>query len=900
VTAEVLVGRETELADLVQLLRRVREHGAVLALVTGPRSVGRTSLLAALAEVHDGPVRRATGAAWESGRSGGVLAQLTGRALPADPVGAADALSGDLAGAGGDAPALVVVDDAQHADLASLQALVSLVRHHAEQPILVVLAAPAGMPRDVAPGVADLLASAPTTRLPLAPLDAAGVGRLAASRGVALSPWAAERLHRHTGGLPRAVVALLEELPRTTWSNDAAVLPAPSLVTGRVRAALASLGADARALVAAGSVLGGVRQLDVAARLAGVTDVWPALDEAVGAGLLVVTGPAGGQEVAPADPMVAAAVRAELGPSRVAQLHAGAAGLVTDQAAALRHRVAASALPDAALADELAALADQRAAEGAWGEAAGLLTDASRLTEDRLLRESRLTRAVDALVGAGDGRGAAALVPEVESLRETPLRNAALGYLAILRGRATEAEARLGRAWALVNADRDPAIAGLICQRYVLHALSRCRWDDLVTWADRAIELVGPDDPAGVESAAIRGLGLVAAGRRDEAVAAYRDLSERVRHGAQAQRIRLGAGWLHLCLDEVDDARAELESAVPTTYLGGSARISLWARAWLARTQFLTGEWDQALRTVEDARDLLDTSGIVLARPLLDWTAVQVHALRGDWDAARSALHHAESAAQDYEVMRIPTALARAAVAEARADDEAVVRALTPLTVNGLADAVHEPGYWPWVDTLASALVGAGRPAEADALLRPHEERAARLGSRSVSARLGRARGRLLAATNDLAGARRSFDAALEALEGLPLRVDRARTTFAYGQVLRRAGKRREADALISTARDEYDTLGATTYVARCDRELKAGGVHAVRVDRAPEDLTPQEQAVTDLVVQGLSNREVAAQLFLSPKTVQYHLTRVFAKLGVRSRTELAVTRGPGSGDDEK
>ncbi|HET7396955.1 MAG TPA: LuxR C-terminal-related transcriptional regulator, partial [Intrasporangium sp.] len=603
-------------------------------------------------------------------------------------------------------------------------------------------------------------------------------------------------------------------------------------------------------------------------------------------------------EVGPPDPMVAAAVRASLGAAPTRELHCRAARLVGDPATALRHRVAATPLPDAALADELAALADARASQGAWAEAARLLTDASRLTEDRLLRESRLTRAVDALVGAGDGPGAAALVPEVESLRETPLRNAVLGYLAILRGRGTEAEARLGRAWALVNAERDPRVAALICQRYVLHALARCSWGELVSWADRAVALVGPDDPAGVESAAIRGLGLVAAGRVPEARAAYAELAGRVRHGAQAQRITLGAGWLHLTLDEVDDARSELRSSVPTSHLGGSARISLWARAWLARTQFLTGEWDEALSTVDAAREPLEASGIVLARPLLDWTAVQIHALRGDLDAAQQALHDAESAPQDYDVMRIPTLLARAALAEVQADNDGVIRALMPLTAVTMAEAAAEPGFWPWVDVLATALVSEGRYDEADRLLRPHETRAAAQQRRSASARLARARGRLLAAIGDLPGARASLEASLSALEGLPLRFESARTAFAYGQVLRRAGKRREADTLISAARDHYVGLGALTYVGRCDRELKAGGVHVARGDRAPADLTPQERAVSDLVARGRSNREVAAELFLSTKTVQYHLTRIYGKLGVRSRTELAAQWAHVSGAD--
>jgi DNA-binding CsgD family transcriptional regulator len=106
--------------------------------------------------------------------------------------------------------------------------------------------------------------------------------------------------------------------------------------------------------------------------------------------------------------------------------------------------------------------------------------------------------------------------------------------------------------------------------------------------------------------------------------------------------------------------------------------------------------------------------------------------------------------------------------------------------------------------------------------------------------------------------------------------------------VLRRAGKRAEADVLLTSARDDYAAIGATACVERCDRELKAGGVRLARGEAGSTDLTPQEQAVAGLVAQGRSNREVADVLFVSPKTVQFHLTRIYAKLGVRSRTELA------------
>src|SRR5262249_60472424 len=117
-------------------------------------------------------------------------------------------------------------------------------------------------------------------------------------------------------------------------------------------------------------------------------------------------------------------------------------------------------------------------------DALRLFRDATRLPVAWLLRDVGRSRWVAALVAAGDCAGAAALVPAVESLRETPLRNAVLAYLAIVRGRATEAQVRLGRAWDIVNVERDPDTAALIAQRYVLHALTRCRSAELAEWAD--------------------------------------------------------------------------------------------------------------------------------------------------------------------------------------------------------------------------------------------------------------------------------------------------------------------------------------------------------------------------------------------------------------------------------
>ncbi|WP_157575980.1 LuxR family transcriptional regulator [Mycobacterium sp. GA-2829] len=872
IVAAECVGRDRELAELTARCLATADSGTDVVAVLGPPGVGKTTLVNRLAADHARALV-AHALPWEAAAPGAVLAQLLQEPVRDDPVG--QLLEG-IAGAG--APALLIVDDARYADPLSMQVLETAVRRHRAGALLVVL---------TATHASDIAASFVSTELRLGGLSPSAVGELARRRGRVLHPTMVDVLTRHTDGNPRDALALLDEVPAPVWSRHDAQLPAPAHTVADVRSRLEGCRPPGRALIEALAVLGDGASLGEAALLAGIDDPLAAVDDAESAELTVMTGEFG---VSLRSRLLRAGVLDVMGVRRAADVHRRAAGIVADPVRRLHHLVAATPVPDAALADEVDAMARARGAEGAWAVAATLFREAGRLSPDPLARDDRLTRSVDALVAAGDTAAAAALVPAVESLRETPLRDATLAYLAVVRGRGAEADVRLRRAWAIVNAGRDPETAALIAGRYVLHSLMRCRGAELVEWADRAIALSGDDSPAGVEAAAIRGLGLSAIGHSARASAAYDELASRIKYGAQAQRIAMGRGWLQLAADDLDGARSSLEGAVSTTESGGSARIALWALGWLARVQFLTGDWDQALQTVERGRLTAASSGIVLVTPLLEWTATQIHSLRGDFEAAQTAVRAANAVAQGYEMMRLATALARSQIAEAEADYAGVRRALDPLTrMSGRITA--EPALWPWADVLANAMVLDGQPEAADAFIGPHEQRAARRGQRSTRARLGYARGRILGAAGDIDNARRAFEEALALLDGLPLRYDLARVNFAYGQTLRRAGKRRDADAVITTARDLYLALGAHTYVARCERELKAGGVHVVRGPRGHTELTPQEDAVTSLVAQGLSNREVAAELYVSPKTVQYHLTRIYAKLGVRSRSELvAVT----------
>ena len=212
--------------------------------------------------------------------------------------------------------------------------------------------------------------------------------------------------------------------------------------------------------------------------------------------------------------------------------------------------------------------------------------------------------------------------------------------------------------------------------------------------------------------------------------------------------------------------------------------------------------------------------------------------------------------------------------------------------VVGLSEraGVDEPGFWPWQDLYADALVSAGRLGEAEAFLVPHEELAAVRGRGSMGARLARVRGRLEAARGRLAEAEAAFGRAGEVLAGVGSPFQWALVDLAHGQVLRRAGQRRAAAERLSAARERLAGLRARPYLERCEQELAACGLApAKRSEFDPSRLTAQELAVARLVAVGMSNRQVASELFISIKTVQFHLTHIYAKLGVGSRAELAA-----------
>jgi DNA-binding CsgD family transcriptional regulator len=202
------------------------------------------------------------------------------------------------------------------------------------------------------------------------------------------------------------------------------------------------------------------------------------------------------------------------------------------------------------------------------------------------------------------------------------------------------------------------------------------------------------------------------------------------------------------------------------------------------------------------------------------------------------------------------------------------------------AMGVREPAYFRVVPDEVEALVALGRLDEAEALLAPFEDAGRSLDRAWAMATGARCRALVLAARGDLQGASDAADEAVRQHERLPLPFELGRTLLVSGAVQRRAKRKREARDTLTQALEIFEGLGAAAWSERTRAELaRIGGRAASSVD-----LTPTEARVAELVAGGSTNREAADALFVSVHTVEANLKRIYRKLGIRSRTELAST----------
>ena len=871
-------------------------------MVRGEAGIGKTSLLDyAAAQATDLQVLRARGVTFESELAFSALFELVRPLLglldelspvQADALRVAFALGGEgqvnrlavygatlalLAAAAEQAPVLCLVDDAHWLDQASAEALLFASRRLLAERVALVFAT-RDVPGFVAPALAELRLSGLATDAGIQLATAAGMSTRAAAQLVAA-----------TAGNPLALVELpgtLTEAQRLGTVPLDQPLPTASQVEAAFLTQARSLADETwRGLVlCATSETGELAVLASALEAAGLN--LAALDPAVAAGLISVR--AG--TVTFRHPLVRSAVHSAAGPGlRQAANLAMAAALTSPDEADRRawHLAAATTGQDEKIAAELAETAERAQRRGGVVAEARAFERAAQLSPDPYRRGQWLYGSAQAWMNTGAHEHAMVLIAEMLALPgATDLRCRALGLRAhvdLQQGRA-DAVGDAFLADAESYAEAEPAAAGVMTSAAVNACWIRLDIRRMLRVCRRVAELVAPDGPndrlpkASIRLAAVQ----VLAGWPEGTALALACVPVCQRHPATGASAELAEvlTWI----EEFDLARTLLEREVSEARRMDDVFLLGYALPRLADLEIRTGRLHAAHSAAGEAVEVSRQVGLAAQGAHALTVLARVQALLGNESDARQhageALRVSPDGFLDVEAL---ARYARGLAALAAGQSAAAITDLVWVDDVLRRGGVVETGLIPVTADLAEAYARLSRPEEALAVITRLEAVVAQ--TNRAAARAGAARCRaLLAEDAELDDA---FGDALRVAEAAPP-LERARTLLCYGQRLRRARRRREARAQLRAALALFDAAGAGGWARQCRTDLEATGRPAdARVDDQPSQLTPQEWQIALTVAEGLTNREIAARVFLSPKTVEYHLGNVYRKLALRSRHEL-------------
>jgi DNA-binding NarL/FixJ family response regulator len=904
----VFVGRADELAVLGSAAAEARDGHPKVVLVEGEAGIGKSSLLARFAAgLADAAVLRASGDEAELLVPYGMVSQLVASArgaggsppglLAAELSGAVDPLAvgaelvmwlGQLGRCRG--LAMTCIDDLQWADGPSARALLFAMRRLYADQVLVVISARAGELSGLGEGWPRFVAGdhrAGRVHLGgLGPEDVVALGR--ALGAGELPRRAVGRLLECAGGNPLYIRAMLEEFGAEGLDRPGGTVRVPRSLAAMVLAQVGALNPAARQLVAAAAILGHHCLLAVAAALAALDDPLPALEEAMAAGVLAEqSGAVAG--IGFPHLLVHQAVYNDLSPTQRRRLHARAAGLV-GRHQALAHRVAASVGPDDGLAGELEAAGREARELGRTAQAAEWLARAAAASSDPAAADRRLLDALEILVSYGERARAEDLAVRVASAAVSPRRCWLLGTLDFFAGRSVAAEARLVQAWQAHDPVRDASVGAAAATQLAGFCMMQGRAAEAVGWGERAARTDAA--PAAVRHRAqgMLAIARVVAGQGPPGLAGlaflpaapsevpWEDTDTLVYRG-------LARNWT----EDFAGAVADLTAAAARLRAGVPLRDASPCLGYLAGAEYRLGSWDDAVVHAELAVSLAHDADRVRDLGLGHSIAALVPAARGDWDLADAHVRMATEAAQaiGIPVGIIGAATARAFLAAARGDLEGVTDAAAVVRATGIADyGLISPADWRCLEI--AALIGQRRLGQAKTALMELDAALAPAGPPAALAVAARLRGDLAAAAGHEAAAAEAFQSAWRHMQRLRVPLALAQLEISDARRLRAAGQPQAAIARLRSARQRLATLGARPYLQACDQELAAAAA-PVEAETTPTfvGLTPAEQAVARLVATGHSNRQAAAELYVSVKTVESHLGHIFAKLGIRSRQDL-------------
>jgi DNA-binding CsgD family transcriptional regulator/tetratricopeptide (TPR) repeat protein len=813
-----------------------------------------------------------------------------------------------LTEAGGGGPVAVVVEDLHWADRESRQALLTVARRVGEERVLLLVTSRPDAAPDAAPDGWERLFLDPSGRLRvvLGALGRDDVAEMARVAGMALPARAVERLHEHSGGLALYVRTLLAEISASQLAAPGGELPVPRSLASTILARLAELPPDARELAAALSVVGEAVPLPVAGRIARVDHPVKALEALLGTGFVTWWPGEASTPAGFAHPLYRAALYADLAPTRRRELHRAAAESL-DAASALRHRVAAADGIDDDLARDLDESAAERASKGARSLAATYLLWASSLGSGPQLNERRVLRAARLLLEDGQTARAAELRERVERCGEGPLRSLVLGQLAWEEAASIPAESWLIEALKPAGGpEPDGEVAAAALGHLATMYYTQSRGQEAIDAATRLLtnltNLTDLSDLSDLSKLSnLTGelersgwIALAAGTAADQGAAAGLDcLAGRLPQPAESvpaadADLLIVRGALGFYAGRTTAAIADLRAAIRLARHGAAAAQLPRAHLQLSQLLLSSGEWDEAFVHARAALSLVSAERRV-------WMDAQVHAAlarlfggRGEWPRAGEHLAAADAAAGEAGTIEavVTTRVARAAVARARDDPGQVVTILAPLVENPhLIPMSTSLAWWP---SLIGAMIDGGELAEAPGQIELLDA-AARQRGLNMQARIAGARAQLEAAQGRPDQACSSYSRAIALLGPDDPLLDRAELHHRFGRLLAaRGGKRRQAVDQLRVARDLFAAAGAEPFLHRAEADLAPLGITVGRPgSRSPLELTDRERDVAVLVAKGMTNREVAAELYVSPKAIDYHLGHIFGKLGITSRRDL-------------
>jgi DNA-binding CsgD family transcriptional regulator len=781
-----------------------------------------------------------------------------------------------LRGLAAERPVFVAIDDVQWLDVPSAEALAFAARRLRDEPIAFLLA--------MRPGGNSSLEEAfdrgRLARIEVGAMSFGAVRGLLFERlGLTLPRHLLRRVVDLTQGNPLFALELGRLLAEHGLPSAGDDLPLPDAIEDLLDARVNDLSPQARQLLLA-LALSADSGISALTRIGGAD----ALNETVDSGLVLIEG----DQVRPAHPLYAAAARKRSLPAERRELHLRLAEAVDDEELRARHLALATTAPDAGLATAVAAAATHAAARGARHDAVELAEHALRLTPaDDAARPERLLALAASLETAGElQRLTELLAPAIEAIPHGSLR--ARAWLLLAEGAHVDHvdayKAHLEHA--LAEARDDPALRARVVAKVSSAVIAVERIHEAEAQALAVLpdaREAGPDVERPVLFAlawarGLRGLpvdDLCDRFARAAATPGFLALSpERIAGQRLVWRGLLGpARAVFERLDALADERGEL-----TTHA--------WARLHLCELALRAGECEDAARLLDDwaestESDVFTTAGYERCRALLATVRGSVEEAER-W--AADAIAAATAIGTDWDRLEGLRAAGTSALLAHRPD--AATETLGLVSAHALREGVDEPGVFPVAPELVEALAETNRLDEA----REVTSRLHHLATEQkhpwglATARRCDALIRLASDGNDEAAATQ-LEAAATEYDELGLQFDRARSLLALGRARRRRRKWADARRSLDEAAAIFTRCGSTGWAHEAHSELAR--IQARR-PRPRGSLTPAEEQVAQLAAAGLANKEIARTLFISVHTVEEHLSRTYAKLGIRSRSQLA------------